>query len=117
MSTAATLNAVDAFRVSRQGYARTAPPEEEPWAGTSSSATTSTRASCAPTRDFTTLGSGSIVRQLTQCSAIEELNLVVNPVLLGEGKSAFTGVEPAHLELAEAKTFKSGRVWLTYLRP
>ena len=67
-------------------------------------------------RDFTTLGSGSVVQQLTQLGLVEEYNLVVNPVLLGRGKNPFAGVDVAELDLAEAHSFKNGLVWLTYHR-
>ena len=67
-------------------------------------------------RDFTTLGSGSVVQQLTQLGLVEEYSLVVNPVLLGDGRSAFAGIDTVELDLAEAHSFKNGLVWLTYHR-
>jgi dihydrofolate reductase len=67
-------------------------------------------------RDFTTLGSGSIVHQLTELGLIEEYSFVVNPVLLGRGKNAFAGIALAELELSDARSFKNGLVWLTYHR-
>ncbi len=70
----------------------------------------------ADERDFTTLGSGSVVQQLTQLGLVEEYSLVVNPVFLGRGKSAFAGVDTAELDLADAHSFKNGLVWLTYHR-
>jgi len=68
------------------------------------------------TRDFTTLGSGSIVRQLTRLGLVDEYTLVVNPVVLGNGMNAFAGVDRSQLELSEAHSFKNGLVWLTYER-
>jgi dihydrofolate reductase len=68
------------------------------------------------TRAFTTLGSGSIVQQLTRFGLVDEYSFVVNPVLLGRGKSAFAGIETAELDLNEAHSFKNGLVWLTYHR-
>jgi dihydrofolate reductase len=65
-------------------------------------------------RDFTTLGSGSIVAQLTKLGLVDEYSFVVNPVLLGAGKNAFAGIDTAQLELSEARAFKSGLVWITY---
>jgi dihydrofolate reductase len=67
-------------------------------------------------REFTTLGSGSIVQQLTQLGLVDEYTFVVNPVLLGRGKNAFVGIDTAELELSEARSFKNGLVWLTYRR-
>jgi dihydrofolate reductase len=65
-------------------------------------------------RDFTTLGSGSVVQQLTAAGAIDEYVFVVNPVLLGRGKNAFAGIDRTDLDLVEAHSFKSGRAWITY---
>jgi dihydrofolate reductase len=67
-------------------------------------------------RDFTTLGSGSIVQQLTQLGLVDEYTFVVNPVLLGAGKNAFIGIDTAQLDLSEARSFENGLVWLTYRR-
>jgi dihydrofolate reductase len=67
-------------------------------------------------RDFTTLGSGSVVQQLTRLGVVTDYHLVVNPVLLGQGKSAFAGIDTTELDLAEAHSFKNGLVWLTYRR-
>jgi dihydrofolate reductase len=68
------------------------------------------------TCDFTTLGSGSIVRQLARAGAIDEYSLVLNPRLLGAGKNAFVGVDTEELELVEAHSFKNSLVWLRYIR-
>jgi dihydrofolate reductase len=70
----------------------------------------------ADPRDFTTLGSGSIVQQLTRLGLVDEYSFVVNPILLGSGKNAFAGVDPSELHLVEAHSFKNGLVWLTYER-
>ena len=67
-------------------------------------------------RSFTTLGSGSIVQQLTRLGLVDEYSLLVNPVVLGAGQSAFTSVPREELTLADARSFKSGVVWLTYVR-
>ncbi len=67
-------------------------------------------------RDFTTLGSGSIVQELTRLGVVDAYNFVVNPILLGRGKSAFAGIDTAELDLAEAHSFKNGLVWLMYHR-
>jgi dihydrofolate reductase len=70
----------------------------------------------ADRRDFTTLGSGSIVKQLTQLDLVDEYSFVVNPIVLGGGKNAFVGVTMTQFNLAEAHSFKNGLVWLTYQR-
>jgi len=63
---------------------------------------------------YTTLGSGSIVQQLTRLGLVDEYSFVVNPVILGAGKSAFSAVPREQLELTDARSFKNGVAWLTY---
>jgi dihydrofolate reductase len=65
-------------------------------------------------RSFTILGSGSIVQQFTRLGLIDEYRLVVNPVVLGEGRHTFAHVDEKELELREARSFASGLVWLCY---
>jgi len=65
---------------------------------------------------YTTLGSGSVVQQLTKLGLVDEYSFVVNPVILGAGKSAFTAVPREELELTDARSFKNGVAWLTYAR-
>jgi dihydrofolate reductase len=66
--------------------------------------------------NYTTLGSGSIVQQLTRLGLVDEYSFVVNPVILGAGKSAFSAVPREQLELTDARSFKNGLAWLTYTR-
>ncbi|MEP6661226.1 MAG: dihydrofolate reductase family protein [Acidimicrobiales bacterium] len=70
----------------------------------------------AEARDFTTLGSGSVVQQLTRLGLVDQYTFVVNPVVLGDGKNAFKGVDTSELKLSESRSFKNGLVWLTYER-
>jgi dihydrofolate reductase len=61
------------------------------------------------------LGSGSIVSQLAQEKLIDEYHCVVNPVILGAGRTMFEGVkETMPLKLADSRTFKNGYVVLRY---
>ncbi len=63
------------------------------------------------------LGSGSIVSQLAQAGLIDEYQFVVNPVVLGQGRTMFDGVkEKIALELTQTRTFGNGRVFLRYER-
>jgi len=66
--------------------------------------------------DIAILGSGSIVRQLAGAGLIDLLQVVVNPVALGAGKSLFSGL-PHRLELALTNTrvFGNGSVVLWYV--
>lgn len=68
--------------------------------------------------DVTILGSGSIVRQLAVAGLLDTLQLVLNPVVLGSGRSLFGGVEaPLALELTSDRAFRNGCVVLTYVLP
>ena len=62
------------------------------------------------------LGSGSIVSQLTQENLIDQYQLVVNPVVLGAGRTMFEGVNTLRLKRVQSRTFKNGNVLLTYER-
>ena len=63
------------------------------------------------------LGSGSIVAQLTAAGLIDEYQLVVQPVVLGAGKTMFAGLkENVRFKLASSRVFKNGNVVLTYQR-
>lgn len=61
------------------------------------------------------LGSGSIVAQLAPEHLIDEYQFVVNPVVLGRGRSQFEGMKQRlNLTLIESRTFRNGRVYLSY---
>ena len=65
--------------------------------------------------DLVILGSGRIVAQLAGTGLIDEYQLLVCPVVLGEGRTMFEGVErPPSLRLTEARAFSNGRVFLRY---
>jgi dihydrofolate reductase len=70
-----------------------------------------------PGPDMTILGSGTIVAQLTAAGLVNEVQLMVCPVLLGNGKSMFAGVAgKPRWTLSRSKTFRNGRVFLAYDR-
>ena len=65
--------------------------------------------------DIVILGSGSIVAQLTQARLIDSYQLVVNPIILGAGRTLFEGVrEKLPLQLVSSRPFDNGNVVLTY---
>lgn len=64
--------------------------------------------------DILIFGSGTIVQQLTAVGLIDEYLFAVTPVILGAGKTLFSGVQKLDIELLEARTFKSGNVLLYY---
>jgi len=67
--------------------------------------------------DILVFGSGSIASLLTQYGLIDEYQLVVSPILLGDGRSLLSGMPKSlRVDLLEAKAFPSGNVLLRYGR-
>jgi len=65
--------------------------------------------------DMVILGSGSIVSQLAQEGLIDEYQMVVNPIVLGSGKTMFAGLEKRlTLKWTGTRTFANGNVLLSY---
>jgi dihydrofolate reductase len=57
------------------------------------------------------MGSGEIVKQLTQAQLIDSYQLVIVPVLLGSGRTLFEGVtDKPRLDLTKTRAFKNGNV-------
>jgi dihydrofolate reductase len=70
----------------------------------------------APGQDMTLMGSGSIVAQLAQAGLIDEYQLVVNPIVLGKGRTMFEGIpEKLPLKPTKTRTFGNGNVLLCYV--
>ena len=68
-----------------------------------------------PGKDISISGSGSLVRSLLKDGLIDELRLMVHPVVVGSGKGLFKeGGEQIALVLVDSKTFSTGVVYLTY---
>jgi dihydrofolate reductase len=68
-----------------------------------------------PGPDMAILGSGSIVSQLAQAGLIDEFQVVVNPIVLGKGRTLFEGVEEKiALKLIRSRAFGNGNVVLYY---
>jgi len=68
-----------------------------------------------PGPDMTVLGSGTIVAQLAAARLLDEVQLLVCPVVLGAGKSQFAGVTGRPWwTLSRSKAFKNGRIFLAY---
>lgn len=69
----------------------------------------------APGADLTILGSGSLVGQLTAEGLIDEFQVVLVPVVLGEGRSMFEELKRrVNLELLRTRVFRNGNVLLCY---
>jgi len=61
------------------------------------------------------MGSGSIVAQLSQARLIDGYQIVVQPVVLGGGKSMFAGLKDRlDLSLKKTRSFQNGNVVLWY---
>jgi len=68
-----------------------------------------------PGKDMVIFGSGSIVSTLMQLGLIDEYRIIVNPVVLGNGKPLFKGINgKQNLKLLKTKVFGSGVVILYY---
>lgn len=66
-------------------------------------------------KDLTILGSGSIVRQLTQVGVIDEYQIQLNPVALGKGKTMLDNIkDKLTLKLIKTRCFGNGNVLLYY---
>jgi dihydrofolate reductase len=61
------------------------------------------------------LGSGSLVSQLAPEGLIDEYQIVVNPVILGSGRTMFEGIqEKLKLKLTKTRSFNNGKIYLCY---
>jgi dihydrofolate reductase len=68
-----------------------------------------------PGKDITIIGSAALVRSLLRDGLLDELRLMVHPVVLGGGKRLFEdGEDRKALELVDSRTFGTGVVYLTY---
>jgi len=68
-----------------------------------------------PGRNIILLGSNALCVSLMQAGLIDEFQILLNPVVIGQGTSLFAGLkEKARLELVDTRRFKSGAVLLTY---
>ena len=68
-----------------------------------------------PGMDMLIMGSGSIVSQLTDAGLIDQYQVVVNPIVLGAGRTMFDGVRNRmNLKLERTRSFQNGNVILWY---
>jgi dihydrofolate reductase len=66
-------------------------------------------------KDITVIGSGALVRTLLKDGLLDELRLMVHPLVLSSGKRLFEdGGDREALELVDSKAFDTGVVVLTY---
>ena len=61
------------------------------------------------------LGSGNIVAQLAPENLIDEYQIMLDPVALGNGRSMFQGIKQLlKLSLTKTRTFKNGKIFLCF---
>jgi dihydrofolate reductase len=67
-----------------------------------------------PGQNLLIFGSGELVNGLLHHQLLDELRLLVHPVVLGRGRRLFADGSPVGLKVADAKTLGSGVVVLVY---
>ena len=68
-----------------------------------------------PGKDIAIFSSSDLALTFIQLDLIDEYRIIVNPVVLGDGKSLFKGIkDKLDLKLVKTKSFKSGNVLLYY---
>jgi dihydrofolate reductase len=69
----------------------------------------------APGPDMVIMGSGSVVAQLADAGLIDEYQIVLNPLVVGNGRTLFEGVKnKLPLKLTRSRAFDNGNVVLFY---
>jgi dihydrofolate reductase len=67
-----------------------------------------------PGKDIIILGSANLASSLIPEGLIDEFHILLNPVVLGEGKPLFLNKDKLNLKLVSNRTFQSGNVLLCY---
>lgn len=68
-----------------------------------------------PGKDLAIMGSPNLTVSLIGMGLVDELRVMVNPVVLGDGRSLFRSTDHRlPLKLLQTRTFSSGNVLLTY---
>ena len=68
-----------------------------------------------PGKDIAIFGSSNLCVSLIQMGLIDELRIMVNPVVIGKGHTLFNGInDKLHLKLLKTRIFNSGNVLLYY---
>jgi dihydrofolate reductase len=71
----------------------------------------------APGRDINIMGSAKLVRSLMEEDLVDELNLMIEPIVLGGGKTIFSADGAARpFKLVESVTASTGVQICQYLR-
>ena len=68
-----------------------------------------------PGKDLGITGSATLVRSLLQVDLLDELSLMVHPIVAGSGRRLFEeGGDQKALKLVDSRVFSTGVVYLTY---
>jgi dihydrofolate reductase len=68
-----------------------------------------------PGPNMVIMGSGSIVAQLAEAGLIDEYQIVLNPIILGHGRTLFEGVKTRlPLQVTKSRIFGNGNAVLVY---
>jgi dihydrofolate reductase len=66
-------------------------------------------------KDLAVFGSNNLCVSLLRTNLLDEVRVMVNPVVIGQGHTLFTGLnEKLRLRLLEAREFGNGNILLTY---
>jgi dihydrofolate reductase len=72
------------------------------------------RLKAKPGADIALIGSSALAASLLGLGLIDELRIMVNPVVLGRGHAQLGGADRTELRLTGVREFRSGNVLLTY---
>ena len=68
-----------------------------------------------PGKDISISGSSTLVRSMLEENLLDELRIMVHPIVVGSGKRLFEdGGDQKALELVDSETFSTGVLYLTY---
>lgn len=74
-----------------------------------------TRLKQQPGKDISVVGSAALVQSLLQHDLLDELDLLIHPIVVGSGKRLFgDGADQKPLQLVSSKTFPTGVLSVTY---
>jgi len=69
-----------------------------------------------PGKDISITGSATLVRSLLRDGVLDELRLLVHPIVVGTGKRLFVdSPDRVPLKLVDSRTFSTGVLYLTYV--
>jgi dihydrofolate reductase len=70
-----------------------------------------------PGKDISIVGSAMLVQSLLEAGLLDELRLLVHPIIVGHGKRIYAEQEkPTGLKLIDSRTFDTGVLYLTYAK-